>query len=184
MMTFEERKETALDLVMNFLDRFAPPRGLSEEQQAKQLAAIADAFARKMPETEAFEEAVTGVLNRVADSHQSSTWPSQGAFVLAMPAKPPAFRSAPETYSQEATDEAMIKAMRANEGVDERKLWSPDATASVPHELLDKYRRSSIRSHVSAYHEDARGKMTKKYGSVVEPYFDELEISSSTAAER
>ncbi|WP_417463089.1 hypothetical protein [Kordiimonas sp.] len=180
-MNFEERKMRALDLIIDFMDRFVPPRGLSEGQQSKQLVYIADAFARKMPPSTVFDEAVAAVLDRVADTHMSLTWPHQATFVMAMPTKDPAPRSAHVAFSPENPWELMANRMQAGEAVSESMLWSQTADATLPREQLDNYRRGSVRQQVDTYKHAARQKMLTTYGSVVEPYFDELETSLRSA---
>ena len=166
-MTFEDRKKIATEIVVEFLESYAPPRGLSETNLAKRISEIADAFARKMPVGPDYAEKVESVLIQVRDSHLSNSWPPQAAFVGVMPKTE--FRgTAPATFRPKEHGSWVGQQMCAGQSVPEVEIWkSPD----VDREVLSRYRYASVSNWQSVYGKEAEGLMVDKYGSTVRQYF-------------
>lgn len=166
---FLGRKSHARAKLTDFLDFYVPPRGLDDRQLAARIDSIADAFARKMPTDGDFAEAVRGVFTRVSDTHEGHTWPSQAAFVLAMP-KGGAMRAAAETYRPESDADHYAGAMSRGEGVPEAVLWGTLA-GRLPVAELDRYRSASVLTWIDTYGQDAPVMMRSRFGTVVDAYF-------------
>lgn len=174
-MNFEQRKAEAQVLVCYFLEGFSIPRGLDGSGQAARIAAIADAFARRMPTTGNFHEACEAVFAKVRDTHLSNSWPSQAVFVMAMPQSEKLGPKAAETFAPRETEWA-AKRMRQGEAVPERYVWG-EASArlirdnDIGRDVMDRYRESSVKAHKSVYGPDAHKILERSYGAVVGPYF-------------
>lgn len=177
-MTFEQRKAAALSLLVAFLGRtFSPPRGLSDQDQASRISAIADAFARRMPITGDYEELVGKVLQKVADTHFGSSWPTQAVFVDAMPHKELAgMRPAPQTYTSEDKVQAIANKMNEGQPVPEYWVWGQGSNklmgaSAITRDTLDAYRRGSVKAFIDAYRGGAAEIMEERIGPIVREYF-------------
>ena len=170
-MNFEQRKEAAKDLVMDFLDAYSPPRGVSDDGLTKKIILIADAFARHMPTKGDFAENCEKVFQKIRDTHMSNTWPSQAEFVMVMPASEALMKRTAESYKPEDPWASIAEKMKGRAPVPEAAIWSGQAS-SFPN--LDSYRAESVASWVSLYSADARAKMMARYGHVVLPYFQQM----------
>jgi len=174
-MTFEERKSVAREMLMAFLGRFTPPRGMDEDGQVAMVSAIADAFARKMPvvQIEEYRDRVGEVLTKVADSQSSYAWPPQGAFVEAMPRGYGAGRAAPETFK--SSDSTLAKAIRDGDAIPEIVVWghvgqSLVSAGDVSAADLEAYRAGSVRSWRGVYGDGAMDLLEARYGAEVRRY--------------
>lgn len=177
-MNFDQRKNEAKILVVDFLQVFSPPRGLDDGQLATRISQIADAFARRMPTTGEYRTAIEGVLTRIMDTHMSNTWPAQAAFVMAMPNRELSQYSSQETFTPKEPAELLRGRMEKNEAVPETALWGGMAS-SLPHKHLDNYRNASVARWIDTHGHKAADAMFSAYGAVVMPYFPR----QSTAAE-
>lgn len=172
MMQFEERKREAQNLVIQFLEAYSPPRGMSEDQLATRIGQVADAFARRMPTKGDFFEACERVMNKVRDTHMSNSWPTQAAFVLAMP-QFETMRPAQETFQPDRAKNVSEK-MRNGDPVAETAIWGKlSGSLSVGGAVLERYRSASVMDWVKVYQGDAQKMMRAKYGSIVDMYFAE-----------
>lgn len=172
-MNFEQRKNTARDLVVEFLNGFVPPRGMDDSQLAMRVSQIADAFARRMPDASNYGDLVQSVLDRILDTHMSNTWPAQGAFVMAMPNKELSKFSSPETYEPKDPHQVVIDAMEASEPVAESALWGV-FSGSLPRNQLERYRNASVSNWINMYGPDAPRLMRARYGEIVGAYLPEV----------
>jgi hypothetical protein len=170
-MTFEERKQIAAELLMDFLDRFAAPRGMDDDAQAKRIEAIAESFARNMPTGQEYTAQIAQVFSRVEDTHDGHSWPTQARFVSSMPrGDGQVGKKAAETYKPD--DRAVWLRTRMNNNLDvpEPVLWGPSSSA-LGGALLERYRSASVLAWRAAYKEDAYKMMVARYGPEVELYF-------------
>lgn len=170
-MKFEERKHEAKALLVKFLDAFATPRGMTEDQLATRIEQIADAFARRMPTKGDFAEACERVMNAVRDTHLSNSWPTQASFVMAMPSRE-AMRPAQETFLADEV-EILSNRMRNGDAVPETAIWGQLSGQLAVGGALERYRSASVIAWREAYGPDAAALMRAKYGSVVDLYFAE-----------
>ena len=178
MMTFEERRTSALDKVTDFLEGMSPPRGMSEKAQDKVMLSIADALARKLAtgtQVQFFED-LDKTFATVSDNHKTWAWPSQGEFVAAIPARARNMAPAPKTFSPESPHAAIAKRMRTNQPVAESSICGRVSeqmlnSRDVARDIMDRYRRGSIKAARSAYGDDAEKMLRDRYGDVVNPYF-------------
>jgi hypothetical protein len=170
-MTFEERKTIAAELLMDFLDRFAAPRGMDEDAQAKRIEAISESFARNMPTGQEYAALIAQVFSRVEDTHDGHSWPTQARFVASMPrGEGQVGKKAAETYKPD--DRAVWLRTRMNNNLDvpDPALWGP-GSSSLGGALLERYRSASVLLWRKAYGQDAYKMMVARYGSEVELYF-------------
>jgi len=176
-MKFEERKSKARAEVVLFLDSFAPPRGLSDDAMKSQVSNISDAFARRLPVTdvEQFGANLQKTFTAIRDHHKGYAWPVQSEFVDAMPKGHVASASKVEAYQ---TDEKQMIARRMNASAPapESWVWGPGSWSLVSggfvsREVMDGYRRSSIRTHRAIFSDDSYGMLQSRYGDIVGPYF-------------
>lgn len=165
-MTFEERKRIAAELLVDFLGDFAAPRGLDDQQMARRITSTADAFARRMPIGDGYEEKIEMVLQKLRDTHQSNSWPPQAAFVEMMP-RMETRGAAPATFRPDAGD-WIAKRMSVGDPVPETQLWK---NIDVDPETLDRYRFAAAENWRSVYGSDAEKMMVARYGSFVRRYF-------------
>lgn len=173
-MNFEQRKQEAMNLVVDFLCSFSAPRGLGEDQMAKRIAAISEAFARRMPVRGNYSEAIEKVFDKIRDTHLSNSWPAQAVFVNAMPQGEVTGPKAAETFSPRQAELAAQK-MRNHEAVGERFVWgSGAATLSreglVSSAVIDKYRVGSVASYRKTHGHFADDILVRNFGAVVMPY--------------
>jgi hypothetical protein len=175
-MRFDQRKSAALAEVKIFLSNFASPRGLSLEAQAVHIKGISDAFARKLPVTEAaqFSENIEKTFTSIRDTHKGYAWPVQSEFVDAMPKN---FRAAPkiETFKSNILA-GRARLMNAGEAVGESFVWGVNSWPLVSSGLIDRatldnYRQGSVMHHQSSYDQDAYDVLQSRYGDLVTPYF-------------
>lgn len=174
-MTFEERKAVASKMVWDFMMAFSVPRGLPKAQQVARLAAIAEAFARRLPTKGDYAEAIERVFAKVRDSHLSNSWPTQAVFVLHMPDREIKSIKAAETFTPNQLEVAAGK-MSDGQPVPERFVWGATSEAlihqnKIGRETLDKYRRASVASFKSVYKHHTREVMAKQFGEIAEQYF-------------
>lgn len=174
-MNFDQRKAEAKRLVVGFLDSYAAPRGLTADQQANRIIAVADAFARRMPTKGDYSEACNRVLDKIRDTHMANSWPSQGVFVMAMPQSEKMQPKAAETFKP---DEWELAASKIGEGqpVSERYVWGITSDALVNKRLVTpdamrRYREASVASFKDVYGGDAERIMLRNFGSAVSAYF-------------
>lgn len=170
-MTFDERKRIAAELLMDFLDRFAAPRGMDEDAQAKRIEAISESFARNMPTGPEYATQIAQVFSRVEDTHDGHSWPTQARFVASMPrGEGQVGKKAAETYKPD--DHAVWLRTRMNNSlpVPEPALWGP-GSSSLGGALLERYRSASVLAWRSAYKQEAYKMMVARYGPEVELYF-------------
>lgn len=169
-MTFEERKRLAAEQLIDFLDRFAPPRGLDEDAQAKRIEAISESFARNMPAGDDYADKLATVFSRVEDTHDGHSWPTQARFVSSMPRGEEQVKSkAAETYRPDDRSVWLRERMSSGQAVPEPALWGA-GSANLGSEL-EQYRTASVRAWKKAYGENAFSMMRSKYGAEVELYF-------------
>lgn len=172
-MNFDQRKAVAREMLMQFLERFSAPRGLSDEAQAKTIAGTSEAFARKLPvvSEDKYREHIEATFTKVLDSHASYAWPPQAEFVEAMPR--PSSAKAPETFkAQDHT--AIVDMMQAGEPVPDVYIWgsrSHEVGRLVGSEVMHRYREGSVRAYREAYRQEAKRIMSQKYGAQVERFF-------------
>lgn len=170
-MTFEERKRIAAELLMDFLDRFAAPRGMDEDAQAKRIEAISESFARNMPTGPEYAAQIAQVFSRVEDTHDGHSWPTQARFVASMPrGDGQVGKKAAETYKPDDYAVWLKKQMSANRAVPEPAIWG-NAAEQIGGQLLDRYRAASVLNWREVYKEQAYKMMVARYGTVVEMYF-------------
>lgn len=176
-MTFEERKRDAANYVSNFLSIYSTPRGLDHSQLATRIAAIAEAFARRMPTKGDYHEACERVLDSVRDSHLSNSWPSQAVFVMAMPQSEAMGPKAAETFRP---DEWELHAQKMADGqpVPDRYVWGHTSEALVNKRLVtiecrDRYRKAVVKNFSKVHGNRTRDVMAKVYGPEVDMYFAE-----------
>jgi len=174
---FEQRKSQALSEVISFLSNFAPPRGLSDDAMSVHVSGIADAFARRLPVTNAqqFGENLRKTFTTIRDNHKGYAWPVQSEFVDAMPKGNSVAGGKVETF-QTDEKEAMARRMNAGNPVPETWVWGSRAWSLVSgglvgQDTLDDYRRSSVRAFQRAYSQEAYGILQSRFGDVVAPYF-------------
>lgn len=173
MMDFEQRKSIALKMVGEFLDDFAPPRGMPDDKLVGRMTEIADAFARRMPTKGDFEASVEKVLLSIRDTHMSNSWPAQGVFVMAMPSVERVHGPSPETYMPDRVT-MYSDLMNEKQGVPEHIIWGPiSGKLALQAGVLEKYRAASVKAWMKAYNKSAREMMVKRYGSIVGLYFNE-----------
>lgn len=168
-MNFDQRKQVAEEMVLDFLRQFSAPRGIDDAGQAKQVRSIADAFARKMPVTPEpeYRMAIEGVFSTVRDGHSSYAWPTQGAFVEAMPKGVASGLRAPQTF--QGTLEDLAKKMRNGDPVPEGAAWGMDADrlrseGRVGYDVIMGYRAGSIQAAGDAYRSRADEWLEERYG--------------------
>ena len=169
-MTFEERKRQAQSMLIEFLTVFTPPRGLDDNQLARRISEVADAFARRMPLKGEYDTAVRAVLTRVMDTHLSNTWPPQAAFVMAMPNREQSQFRSQQTFEVRDPVERISNLMDQNEAIPESAIWG-NMASNLPHRHLDRYRNACVLDWMKVYGQDAASLMRAKYGAVVDPYF-------------
>ena len=169
-LDFNQRKDIAKRMVVEFLEVFSPPRGLDEKQLATRIIQIADAFARRMPTDGSYDEKIASVLANLMDTHQSNTWPPQAAFVMAMPNREQSQFAAAETYQPKSEATLIEGRMELGEPVPETAIWGKMAS-DLPHRHLDKYRNASVKSWIDTYGHKAADAMFARYGAAVMPYF-------------
>lgn len=175
-MNFDERKSTAREMVMEFLDSLSPPRGVDPQGLSEMINNIADAFARKMPVAGDFRENAGKVFTKLRDTHMSNSWPPQAAFVLAMPASDAMGRKAAESFSVESYPDHYSEMMRNRQPVPESALWGSIAS-KLPRRELERYRGASVMSWIELYRDDAESLMKARYGTEVLPYFPSREAA-------
>lgn len=171
-MDFNERKRQAQSMLIEFLSVFSAPRGLDESQMANRISQIADAFARRMAAKADFRTSVEAVLQKVMDTHLSNTWPSQAAFVMAMPSRELREFQTQETFKPDDPIQHAIDRMESGQHVPEPVIWGT-MSSQLPHRHLDRYRNASVLNWMGIYGADAAMKMRAIYGAVVDPYFPE-----------
>jgi hypothetical protein len=167
---FLERKRDASAMLVDFLNAYSVPRGLSADGQAERITHTADAFARRISENSDFQSEIKKVFTKVRDTHLSNSWPSQAAFVMAMPSGKGAGRSSPETFKVEDQTGHIAAKMRAGDTVPETAIWGR-LSGSLPGDLLERYRNGSVHAWMKAYKRDAHKLMRSRYGVVVDGYF-------------
>lgn len=173
MTAFDERKRIAAELLMDFLDRFAAPRGMDDDAQAKRIEAIAESFARNMPTGADYAAQVEKVFSLVEDTHDGHSWPTQARFVSCMPrAGAQTGAKAAETFSPDDRAVWLKKRMDQSQPVPEPLLWGAGA-ANVGGALLERYRAASVLAWREAYKQEAYAMMLGRYGTEVELYFTE-----------
>jgi hypothetical protein len=178
-MTFDERLAEARKLVFEFLNDLRPPRGMSDDALAKIVEGVADAFARKLPLStkEAFADAVQKTFVTVSDNHKGYTWPSQAAFVDAMPKLSSSVgKAAAETFAPTDHLEAAANKMRDGQPVGEGYIWGTNSRRMtgegfITHATMDSYRMGSTFHFRDAYREAGEEMMVAKYGDQVKPYY-------------
>ena len=171
-MNFDERKQIATELVVDFLGDFSPPRGLDDSQMAKRIVKVADAFARRMPTDGDYREKVGKVLTRVSDTHLSNSWPAQAAFVMAMPEME--YRGAAPRTFQADKDSSVPRLMSQGLPVAESEVWK---NHDVSREVIDRYRFAAVQKWLEVHKTDAQRFMMAKYGAIVCPYFMDEKVS-------
>jgi hypothetical protein len=176
-MNFDQRVKIANAQVLEFLERYKAPTGLSDEAQFKTVEAISQAFARRLPVTSeaGYVKNIHKTFDRVADSHNSYAWPPQGAFVESMTFPGSGAKAAQETYTPDPLKN-LADMMNAGQAVAESALWG--ATASgliskslVTAEVLERYRNASAQNWAATYRHEAEEMMVAKYGQRVRAYF-------------
>ena len=178
-MKYTERKDRAKEMVVEFLDAYASPRGISDRGQAQVIENIADAFARRMPTSGDFADAVRAVFLRIRDTHLSSTWPTQAVFVMAMPQRETTGPTAQETWD---VDEAKIYRERMLEGAPVPESWVWGIKSSyMPTQELDAYRETSVNNWLATYKTDAESLMIARWGGQVSQYFSKLYSTGGAA---
>lgn len=184
-MKFEDRRAKAKLAVLDFLSSFSPPRGLSDDALKTSVSNIADAFARRLPVTDAakFDENIAKTFTSIRDHHKGYAWPVQSEFVDAMPKSATTTGGRVETYK---TDQKQAIAQRMNDRqpVPETWIWGAlswplVAGGQVSREVMDSYRRASVMNFKEVYSHDAYGILQARYGDVVGPYFDASETGSA-----
>lgn len=166
-MTFEERKRIATEHVANFLSEFSPPRGLDPAQLANRISHVADAFARRMPVGNDYEEKIEQALIRIRDTHESNSWPTQAAFIMAMPKGD--FPRGPKPESFRADDDLIARQMAQGLAVPETQIWK---SHDVSGEVVDRYRFACVDNWRAAYGGEADALLLKKYGAGVTRYLE------------
>ncbi|WP_299949091.1 hypothetical protein [uncultured Ruegeria sp.] len=182
-MKFEERRDAALIEISKFLERYTPPRGMTQDAQDASVRSIAEAMARRLPVTgrDEFNANIERVLEKVADTHSSYAWPPQGVFVDGVPSAGGSRRAPLQTYKTDEVELAARK-MEAGEGVSEKVVWGDLGTRAlnanlISGETLDQYRAASVRQWQAAYRDDAPYMMGERFGSVVLPYLPVTEAA-------
>jgi hypothetical protein len=178
-MTFEERLAEARTQVVEFLNDLRPPRGFSDDALAKIIEGVSDAFARRLPLStkEDFSKAVAATFVTVADNHKGYTWPSQAAFVDAMPRlSASSTTAAAETYAPPDHLVAAAAKMQENQPIAEGYVWGRLANRLIGEgflrsEVMDKYRIGSALHFRDAYGEEGEKMMVAKYGAQAAPYY-------------
>lgn len=169
-MNFEERKSIARDMLMTFLGGFSAPRGLDDEAQARTVANLSDAFARRLPLTgvDGFRENVEATFTRVRDNHASYAWPPQAVFVEAMPTG--GGGKAQKTFRADVREVAE-RAMMAGDPVPERWIWREDLV--IPANVREGYRRGCVEAHRDVYGDEVGMRiLEQRYGPRVQMYRD------------
>lgn len=173
-MTFEERVKIAGPMLAQFLERFSPPKGMSETAQVETIKSITEAFVRKLPVTNAehFRGCIERTFTAVLDSHETYAWPKQSQFVDNLDyggAKTE--RKAQETYKYDPAV-AASNCMKNMKPVGEHWIWRNHMRLKdVPRETLEEYREHSVASYSEVYGADAGPVMAGKYGAHVLAYF-------------
>lgn len=176
-MDYEQRKQVALASVGEFLGSFAAPRGLSEDAQADQIAFIADAFARRLPvtaETE-YRANIDKTFMAVRDAHTGYAWPVQAEFVGAMP-KPVSGKSPAGAAEELDREKVLADQFSQGHGVPEAQIWKANiftrmSRFGVPRDVIEGYRRYSVKNCRGVHGSDAQHKMVDRYGPAVLEYF-------------
>lgn len=183
-MNFDQRMAICRAALFEMLESFAPPRGLGEAAQVATVSSITEALNRKigiMPESE-FRETLRKTFVGVRDHHKSYVWPSQAAFVEAVPVPVGvASGAAPKTYETNRA-ELYAKRMRAEDPVPEAAVWGDLSvrlaqSGDVPQSMMDSYRAQSVRHHNEVYRERAEELMLERLGEIVRPYLGESIVS-------
>lgn len=174
-MNFDERKRVSTEMVVDFLEAYTVPRGLSDDAQAKRINSVADAFARRMPTSGDYREQVEKVFDKIRDTHISNSWPAQAIFVMAMPAGDVITPKAAETFEPASPFAWAADAMRKGDPVPERYVWGRPSqqmlsAGEIDRATMDLYRRSSIEHHRSVYRHEAEKIVAGKFGAVALPY--------------
>ncbi|MFG6599369.1 MULTISPECIES: hypothetical protein [unclassified Sulfitobacter] len=180
-MNFDERRVKAKSALVGFLSSFVPPRGLDDDAMKAQVQNIAEAFARRLPVTDAsqYESNIEKTFTAVLDSHKGYAWPVQSEFVDAMPRSASVSGARVETY-QADNKQQMARRMNSGQAVPESWVWGPSAWSLVSgglvgREVMDSYRRSSVAKFLEVYSHDAYGMLQDKYGDLVGAYFAQPE---------
>lgn len=165
-MNFEQRKQTATELVVGFLGDFSPPRGLTDAQMASRISHVADAFARRMPADDKYQERIDQVFSRIRDTHVSNTWPTQAVFVMAMPQSE--YRKGAPASFKPKDKQHIADQMAQGLAVPENEIWK---NLNVSREVSDRYRMAAVDGWREVYGVEAHQMMQEKYGPIVSQYF-------------
>jgi hypothetical protein len=182
-MKFEERRDFALGEISTFLERYTPPRGMTQEAQDATVLSIAEAMARRLPDTgqDEFRANLEKVLEKVADTHSSYAWPPQGVFVDCLPTSQGSGRAPLQTFKADDIQIA-VKKMERGDGVSEGVVWGNLGiravnSGEVSQETLDEYRAASVKKWLGAYRDHAPTLMSERFGAVVLPYLPAMEAA-------
>ena len=177
-MSETERKAKIRDGLMEILDRFTPPRGMSVDVQEKMVEGIVTSLNRKIPITneETFAGNLERTFNAVLDSHKSYAWPPQGVFAENVSTNGASVSQSQETYEPSAGYNAAER-MLAGEPVPERYVWGYESAGllnrgEVSREVMDSYRFASVKHARDVYKTKAREMTEPRLGYVVARYFD------------
>lgn len=175
-MNFDDRMQIVQAELSVFLDRFSPPRGMSDPAVRQTLKSICESIVRKLPLTSenVFRENLKKSLRNVLDKHETYSWPTQATFVTCLHFGATEKRSAPETTD---FNEFELNAKRIVNGdpVPERFIWGKASgrvvgVCGVTQDHLNDYRRGSVSAFIKTYNSDSE--LVSRYGNIVLPYLN------------
>ncbi|MGC9457826.1 MAG: hypothetical protein ACP5DC_09940 [Halothiobacillaceae bacterium] len=174
-MNYERRIGIVRDAVLDFLQRFSAPRGMSDQAQAKMIASIAESLNRKLPLVgdDEFRELLRKTFENVLDQHESYAWPTQAIIIRSIPHSPK-HRGNLESYVPKG-DDTMASKIAAGEPVPEAAVWgrcASDLLASgrVTQKQIDAYRRNTISNLHAVYGRSGIELLRRRYGDQVDGY--------------
>jgi hypothetical protein len=172
-MNFQDKADVLMVRLRSFLKIYTPPRVMGEDEQARAIVAISESMARKIyaMDDASLNTAIDKTFEAVADSHESYAWPTQAAFIKALP-----FSAEPNRVSQfddtNAFDMA-VKRMMSGHPVGDRYVFgsaSSRISAIVGSDILESYRKGLGRSFSDVYRENAMNMIVAKYGEWTAKY--------------
>ena len=162
-------KETIIEALEVFLDRYAPPRHMQVNENAMRAEseALAKLLLRFAPR-EDYSAWIERVLDEVSLQMKTRVWPTVGELAAVIHCLPrPAIVSQQELRLD--PHEIAAKRMNAGEAVGESYVWGQNGDLLVKRGLVSgavrgDYQRGSIRHHVNLYKHDTDRILRQKIG--------------------
>lgn len=172
-MDHGQREATTKTELLKFLERFTPPARLTPEAAKAEFSGVVSAIVRHMDtdlEQSGYVERLHRAFAKLADTHETRAWPTQGEFVKAV--KSVNSGRIVRDNNPHQMDEIAGNAdrMRKNDPVSEWFVFGPRSEKMPPREL-ERYRSNLLRSMAEVYgSETGQSRARARYGDIVDRY--------------